>query len=390
MSEVRNLTILGATGSIGDSTLQVVRANPDRLKVSAIAGNKNCEKLARIAAEFSVKHVAINDPDAFERARKSGLFGSAKLYRGSEGLMEVSTLGESDTLVAAVVGTTALKPTLAAIEAGKDIALANKELLVMAGKFVMGAAERKGVKMLPLDSEHNAVFQCMVGERKKDVAKLLITASGGMFRDYTREQMLNIKPQDALKHPNWKMGAKVTIDSSTLANKGLEVIEARWLFGVSAEQIQVVVQKQSIVHSMVQFTDGSVKAHMSPPSMTFAISHSLLAPERGRFAVEPLDFSKPFSIDFAPPDTEKFPCLKYAFDALRKGGTATTAFNASNEVAVARFIEGRLPWIKIPEVVGGTLEAEQAADPQTLDDVLEADARARATAEKIAAQIAEG
>lgn len=382
--EIRKLSILGATGSIGDNTLAVVRANPDRLKVVGIAGRKNFEKLAKIAKEFGAKYVAIYDDNAFEKARCSGLFApDVKMFRGEEGLTAVATLGEIDTVVAAVVGTTALRPTLAAIEAGKHIALANKELLVMAGKFVMGAAKRRNVQMLPLDSEHNAIFQCLVGERKDDIAKLLITASGGMFREYTREQMKGIRPEQALKHPNWSMGPKVTIDSSTLANKGLEVIEAKWLFDVSPEQIQIVVQRQSIVHSMVQFRDGSIKAHFSPPSMTFAISHSLLYGKRGLPAVETIDFTKPLQLDFAPPDTERFPCLKHAFDALKAGGTATTCFNASNEVAVAEFIKGRLPWIEIATVVGRALEICEHVDPETLDDVLAADAQARGKAAEI-------
>lgn len=382
--EIRKLSILGATGSIGDNTLAVVRANPDRLKVVGIAGRKNFEKLAKIAKEFGAKYVAIYDDNAFEKARGSGLFApDVKMFRGEEGLTAVATLGEIDTVVAAVVGTTALRPTLAAIEAGKHIALANKELLVMAGKFVMGAAKRRNVQMLPLDSEHNAIFQCLVGERKDDIAKLLITASGGMFREYTREQMKGIRPEQALKHPNWSMGPKVTIDSSTLANKGLEVIEAKWLFDVSPEQIQIVVQRQSIVHSMVQFRDGSIKAHFSPPSMTFAISHSLLYGKRGLPAVETIDFTKPLQLDFAPPDTERFPCLKHAFDALKAGGTATTCFNASNEVAVAEFIKGRLPWIEIATVVGRALEVCEHVDPETLDDVLAADAQARGKAAEI-------
>lgn len=382
--EIRKLSILGATGSIGDNTLAVVRANPDRLKVVGIAGRKNFEKLAKIAKEFGAKYVAIYDDNAFEKARCSGLFApDVKMFRGEEGLTAVATLGEIDTVVAAVVGTTALRPTLAAIEAGKHIALANKELLVMAGKFVMGAAKRRNVQMLPLDSEHNAIFQCLVGERKDDIAKLLITASGGMFREYTREQMKGIRPEQALKHPNWSMGPKVTIDSSTLANKGLEVIEAKWLFDVSPEQIQIVVQRQSIVHSMVQFRDGSIKAHFSPPSMTFAISHSLLYGKRGLPAVETIDFTKPLQLDFAPPDTERFPCLKHAFDALKAGGTATTCFNASNEVAVAEFITGRLPWIEIATVVGRALEVCEHVDPETLDDVLAADAQARGKAAEI-------
>ena len=254
----------------------------------------------------------------------------------------------------------------------------------MAGKFVMGAAKRKGVKMLPLDSEHNAIFQCLQGECMRDVSKLLITASGGMFREYTLEQMKAIKPEDALKHPNWKMGPKVTIDSSTLANKGLEVIEAKWLFGVTPDQIQVVVQRQSLIHSMVQFSDGSVVAHLSPPSMTFAISHSLLCPERGAPVHEPLDFTKAFAIDFCPPDMEKFPCLKHAFNSLRMGGTASTVFNASNEIAVEEFIAGRLPWLQIPTVVGKTLDAVAVIEPETLDDVLAVDAEARVKAREIA------
>lgn len=385
--KTKNLAILGATGSIGDNTLEVVRGNRDRLNVAGIAGKKNFRKLAKIADEFDVKHVGIFDGAALAEARESGLFKGRKLYGGIEGLAEIATLSEADTTVAAVVGTTALKPTLAAIEAGKDIALANKELLVMAGKFVMGGAERKGVQILPLDSEHNAIFQCINGERKRDIAKLLITASGGMFRDYTREQMLAITPEQALKHPNWKMGPKVTIDSSTLANKGLEVIEAKWLFGVSPDQIQVVVQKDSLVHSMVQFVDGSVIAHMSPPSMTFAISHSLLYPERGNFVRPPLDFTKPFAVDFRPPDTDRFPCLKHAFAALRAGGTATAVFNASNEVAVENFIAGKLPWIKIPQVIEKTLEATAATDPAELGDVLAADAEARAKAREAAASL---
>ena len=387
--KTRKLSILGATGSIGDNTLQVVRGNRDRLSVVGIAGRKNYEKLAAIAREFGVKHVGIFDESAWEAARRSGIFGNGvNLYCGEEGLSRVATLDEADTAVAAVVGTKALMPTLAAIEAGKDIALANKELLVMAGKFVMEASERKKVDILPLDSEHNAIFQCMNADRKrKDVAKLLITASGGMFRDYTREQMLSITPQQALKHPNWSMGAKVTIDSSTLANKGLEVIEARWLFDMDADRIQVVVQKQSIIHSMVQFVDGSVLAHLSPPSMTFAISHSLLCPDRGNWVFEPLDFSKPLQLDFSPPDTERFPCLKYAYDALRAGGTATAIFNASNEVAVEAFLKERLPWIKISEVVGKTLESIPATDPDSIGEVLAADAQARAKAAEICARV---
>ncbi len=378
------LVILGATGSIGDSTLQVVRANSSRLEIVGIAANSNWEELLKISYEFNVSHIAIYDEKAFNDAKSSGQFAGKNLYKGEEGLCEISVLPEANMVVAAVVGTKALKPTLAAIEAGKDIALANKELLVMAGKFVTAAAKRKGVEILPLDSEHNAIFQCVCGSEVRDISKLILTASGGMFRDFTRAQMMKIRPKDALKHPNWNMGPKVTVDSSTLANKGLEVIEAKWLFGVNDEQIDVVVHRNSIVHSMVQFVDGSILAHLSPPSMTFAISHSLLYPRRGIPVMETLDFSKPLSLDFYPPNLELFPCLKHAFDALKIGGTATTVFNAANEVAVEKFMKGALHWLDIASVVGETLSKMNHIDPITLDDVLSVDADARRVATIIA------
>lgn len=385
----KKIVILGATGSIGDNTLEVVRGNPERLKVVGIAGKSNYKKLAEIACEFDVKNICIFDDDAFEKAlsQKEIFPSGANFFKGEEGLLEISTLPDFDTLVAAVVGTQALKPTIGAIRAGKDIALANKELLVMAGKFVMGEARKHNVKILPLDSEHNAIFQCMVGERMEDVEKLLITASGGMFRDFTLEQMKAITPEQALKHPNWNMGPKVTIDSSTLANKGLEIIEARWLFDVRPEQIQVVVQRQSLVHSMVQFKDGSVKAHISPPSMTFAISHSLLCPERGRTVVEPLDFSKPILMDFFPPDMEKFPCLAHAFFAMKSAGVATTIFNASNEVAVENFIKGKIAWLDIAKVVGSALETVPNKEPENLEDVISSDFEARIRSREIIEKI---
>lgn len=377
----RKIVLLGATGSIGDSTLQVIRANPDKLELVGIAANKNWKKLADIAREFKVKHVAISDEKAFGEAK--GAFGDAKTYCGKEGLMEISTLDNFDTLEAAVVGTEALEPTLAAIKCKKDIALANKELLVMGGKFVMGEAKKNNVKMLPLDSEHNAIFQCIQGERKEDIANLIITASGGMFRDYTYEQMKSIKPEDAMKHPNWNMGVKVTIDSSTLANKGLEVIEAKWLFDVAPEQIEVVVHRQSIVHSMVRFKDGSILAHLAPPFMTFPISHSLLVPERGNPVLPSIDFTKMLTLDFRPPDTDRFPCLKHAFNALKIGKTATAIFNASNEVAVAEFIKGKIAWLDIPKVVGEALEKVEAREVESIAELLEEDAKARAVSMEI-------
>ena len=381
----RKIVLLGATGSIGDSTLEVIRANPDKLELVGVAADRNWKKLADIAREFNVKHVSLSDAQAFAEAQ--GAFGNAKLYSGAEGLKEISCIDGFDTLVAAVVGTQALVPTLSAIECGKDIALANKELLVMAGKFVMEAARRKNVAMLPLDSEHNAIFQCLQGGKIEDVDKLIITASGGMFRDFTDEQMRAIKPADALKHPNWNMGPKVTIDSSTLANKGLEVIEAKWLFGVGPDDIEVVVHRQSIVHSMVKYRDGSILAHLSPPSMTFAIEHSLLAPGRGNPVMPSLDFSKLISLDFCPPDRKRFPCLDHAFSAMRKGGTATAIFNASNEVAVENFIAGKISWLDIPKVVGLALEKIESREVADIPELLEEDNIARIKTREIISTI---
>ncbi len=376
----KRIVLLGATGSIGDSTLQVLRKHPDKLELVAIAGRTKCAELDAIAREFKVKHVGVFDEAAARGAKKAGLFKGRKVHVGLEGLVELACLPEGEMVVAAVVGTLGLKPTLAAIEAGKDIALANKEILVLAGKFVMAAAKKHGVAVVPLDSEHNAIFQCLEAGRRVDVAKILLTASGGPFRDYTREQMAGVTPEAALKHPNWAMGPKVTIDSSTMANKGLEVIEARWLFGLRPEQIEVVVHPQSIVHSMVQFVDGSVIAQLCPPSMTFPVQHSLLYPARAEGVCATVDFQQGLRLDFRAPDLARFPCLGLAYAALRAGGAATGTFNAANEVAVAAFLERRLGYLEIPRVIEATLAAMPGREPKNLDEVLAADAEARRVA----------
>jgi 1-deoxy-D-xylulose-5-phosphate reductoisomerase len=377
----KRLVLLGATGSIGDSTLKVVRKHPDKLEIVAIAAHKNCAKLDEIAREFNVPHVGIFDEAAARAAKKAGLFKGRTLHVGPAGLVELARLPAGDMVVAAVVGTLGLKPTLAAIEAGKDIALANKEILVLAGQFVMAAAKKHGVTVVPLDSEHNAVFQCLDGERPQDVAKLLLTASGGPFRDYTRKQMDTVTPAAALKHPNWDMGPKVTVDSSTMANKGLEVIEAHWLFGLPAERIEVVVHPQSIVHSMVQFVDGSIIAQLSPPSMTFPIQHSLLYPGRAEGVAPTLDFSQKFALDFRPPNLDLFPCLRLAFAALRAAGAAPATFNAANEIAVAAFLENRVSYLDIPRIIERALDTLPSSRWRNLDDVLDADAAARRRAQ---------
>ncbi len=378
----KRISLLGATGSIGDSTLKVLRNNPDKLKLVGIAGCKRWKELAAIAREFDVRHIAIHDEAALREAlRNETLFPKgAKLSLGMPGLLEIATLPEADMTVVAIVGTTGLAPTLAAIEAGKQIALASKEVLVLAGKFVMAAAARKSIKIMPMDSEHNAVFQCLDREPAKNVARIILTASGGQFRDYTLAQMETIRPQDALKNPNWDMGPKVTVDSSTMANKGLELIEAHWLFNVPNERIDVVVHPQSIVHSMVQFTDGAVLAELSPPSMTFPIQHCMLYPERPCGVHAAVDFSKTLQLDFRAPDLARFPALALARRALVQGGIGGAIFNAANEIAVPAFLESRIAYLDIPRVIERTLDHVPNFEPEDLDAVISADGQARAVA----------
>ncbi|GHC10648.1 1-deoxy-D-xylulose-5-phosphate reductoisomerase [Cerasicoccus arenae] len=385
----KKIVLLGATGSIGESTRRVVAKHPDRLNIVGIAGRTRWRELAQIAHEFDVRHVSIFDETAFNEARASGAFPEGTtFYCGLEGLTEISCLPEAELVVAAIVGTLSLQPTLAAIECGKDIALASKEILVMAGKVVMAAAKKHGCQILPMDSEHNAIFQCLQGERDIDVHKLILTASGGPFRDFTAAQMKHVTKANALKHPNWDMGPKVTIDSSTMANKGLEVIEAHWLFDKGPDQIQVVVHPQSIVHSMVHYVDGSVIAQLSPPSMTFAIQHVLLYPERAEGVDPTLDFTQMLQLDFRPPNYELFPCLRLAMNAMGVEGVAPAVFNASNEIAVDAFLSDRIGYCDIARIVEQTLAAVPACDPQGLEEILAADAEARRRAADFVQQIA--
>jgi len=379
---LKRISLLGATGSIGDSTLQVLRKNPDRLKLVGIAGARRWRELAAIATEFNVAEVTVYEEKAFaEAVAHPELFPKGvQLYRGMEGLLHIATLPQADMAVIAIVGTTGLEPTLAAIEAGKQIALASKEVLVLAGKFVMKAAAAKGIRLMPMDSEHNAIFQCLDREPHKHVEKLILTASGGQFRDFTISQMETIRPEDALKNPNWDMGPKVTVDSSTMANKGLEVIEAHWLFNMPNERIDVVVHPQSIVHSMVQFVDGAVLAELSPPSMTFPIQHSLFYPERIGGVHTAVDFSQCLRLDFRAPDVERFPALALARRALVQGGIGGAIFNAANEVAVPAFLAGRIPYLSIPKVIERTLDRVSNFEPGRLEDVISADGEARCLA----------
>ncbi len=386
MAGRKRIVLLGATGSIGENALRVIAAHPDRLELVGIGARASTAKLAAIARRFGVPHVALTDPAAATAARGDNPFpAGTTLHAGPEALTTLATLPEADLVLVAVVGTTALQPTLAAIAAGKDIALASKEILVMAGKFVMAAARERGVRLLPVDSEHNALFQCLGAEPPRAIRRVIVTASGGAFRDRPEAELAHVTPEDALRHPNWSMGPKITVDSATLANKGLEMIEAQWLFGLRAEQVEAVLHPQSIVHGLVEYVDGSILAQLTPPSMTFAIQHTLLFPER-LAGVEPtLDFAKLLTLDFRPVDDSRYPCLRHAREAMRAGGTAPAIFNAANEVAVAAFLAHKLPFLSIARVVGETLARVSATEPAALDEVLVADQQARVIAHQLLA-----
>ena len=378
----KRVVLLGATGSIGESTLRVIAAHGDRLELVGIAAQRNVTRLAEIARQFGVRHVGVHDPAAFTAARANPAFpAGTQFHAGIEGLVELAALPAADIVLIAVVGTAGLQPALAAIAARKTIALASKEILVMAGKFIMSAARASGSKLLPVDSEHNAVFQCLEGHRGTDVRRLLLTASGGAFRDWPVEKLAQVTPADALKHPNWSMGPKITVDSATLANKGLELIEAQWLFGLQPDQCQAVIHHQSIVHCLVEFNDGSMLAQLSPPSMTFPIQHALFYPDRAPAGTDrglPLD--QLLSLDFRPVDETRYPCLALAREAMRTGGSAPATFNAANEIAVAAFLDGQIPFLAIPRVIEYALSALKTVEPTSLEEVIATDLSARATA----------
>ena len=383
----RRIVLLGATGSIGESTLKVIAAHRDRLELVGIAAQRNHVRLAEIAREFNVHHVALHDEPAFTTARSSSAFpAGTQFHCGLAGLSELAVLPEADIVLVAVVGTAGLQPTLAAIAARKNIALASKEILVLAGKFVMAAAKSHGVRLLPVDSEHNAVFQCLQGHDSSDVRRLVLTASGGAFRDWPLAKLEHATTADALKHPNWAMGPKITVDSATLANKGLALIEAKWLFDLRPEQCQAVLHTQSIVHCLVEFTDSSMLAQMCPPSMTFPIQHALFHPDRAPSpTATALPLDQIFSLDFRPVENARYPLLRLAQEAMRVGGTAPAVFNAANEVAVAAFLAEKAPFLAISRIVEQTLGKLNAFEPTTLDDVLSIDQAARRTAQQFLA-----
>ena len=378
----KRVVLLGATGSIGESALRVLAAHRDKLELVGLAARANWEKLAATATAFGVKHVGLFEDTAFAAAKaNSAAFPpGTKFVGGLSGLVELAQLPEADIVLVAVVGTTGLEPALAALAAGKDLALASKEILVLAGKFVMAEAKKHGAKLLPVDSEHNAVFQCLEGHLHAGVRRIVLTASGGAFRDWPAERLAHVTPADALKHPNWSMGPKITVDSATLANKGLELIEAQWLFGLRAEQCTAVLHPQSIVHCLVEFTDGAMLAQLSPPSMTFPIQHALLHPERAPGVDAALDFTKLIGLEFRPVDEARFPMLRLARQTMATGGVAPAIFNAANEVAVAAFLQERIPFLAIPRVVEHTLATIANFEPNGLAAVLAVDADARRAA----------
>ncbi|HKK19203.1 MAG TPA: 1-deoxy-D-xylulose-5-phosphate reductoisomerase [Opitutales bacterium] len=372
----KNVVLLGATGSIGSNTLRVLRQHRDKLNLVGVAARSNYGALARICSEFGLRHAALGDESVYEAAKSE--FGSGvNLSCGEAGLTELATLPEADIVLVAVVGACGLRPTLAAIESGKDIALANKELLVLGGVHVIEAAKRKKVRLLPTDSEHNAIFQCLEGHPEKHLEKVILTASGGQFRDRPPEELSEVTPKDAIQHPNWSMGPKITVDSATMANKGLELIEAHWLFGLEPERLEVVIHPQSIVHSLVQFIDGSILAQLSPPSMTFAIQHCLLYPERAPGVESTTDFKQAFFLDFRPPDFARFPCLKLAYEALKAGHAAPAVFNAANEVAVERFLNKAIGFLDIPKLIEHCLQEVVTDFSPSLDQLFSIDAETR-------------
>lgn len=387
MAKRSKVVLLGATGSIGSSTLKVIRKHSNRLELVGIAANRNVDQLAAIAKEFSVPEVCLFDPKAWKEAKERNAFsGKTNLTCGEEGLCHLASLPECDTVSVAVVGTQGLMPALAALAAGNTLAVASKEILVLAGKFIVEAARKRNADILPVDSEHNALFQCLQGIRSNHISKLILTGSGGSFRDLPIEQLNSVTLEEALKHPNWDMGPKVTIDSATMANKGLEMIEAKWLFGMRPDQVDVVIHSQSIVHSMVECVDGSVIAQMSPPDMTFAIQHTLLFPDRAEPVSSKLDFAQTLKLDFRPPETGRYPCLELAKACMKADGVAPGIFNAANEIAVDAFTRERIKFVEIAKIVEKTLETINNREPATIDEVLEYDSQARAVASQLVDQ----
>jgi len=384
---VKRLAILGSTGSIGRSALAVVDAHPDKLSVVALAAGDNDARLAEQVQRYRPAIVAMASGEGIDRLRAACGNSAPAMAQGNEGLIAVATHPAVDIVICASAGTAGLEAVLAAIDAGKTIALANKEVLVMAGALVMARAQQRGVSVLPVDSEHNAVHQCLHGRARTEVRRLILTASGGPFRDFSATALERVGPDEALRHPTWQMGRKITIDSATLMNKGLEVIEAHWLFGVTADQIDVVIHPQSIVHSLVELTDGSVIAQLGVTDMRLPIQYACSYPERWDGALPTLDLTRAGRLEFLAPDYDRFPCLGLAYRALRAGDTFPVVLNAANEVAVETFLDGKLGFTSIPRVIERTMNGHSPESVLTIDVIRRVDAWAREQARAMAAEL---
>jgi 1-deoxy-D-xylulose-5-phosphate reductoisomerase len=382
---MKSFSILGSTGSIGVSTLDVVRQHPERFRVVGLAAGNNVSLLAEQIREFRPRVVSVKDAATAEALRS--LLGGTQpeILHGIEGACAVATADEAELVISAIVGAAGLVPTVAAIKAKKHIGLANKETMVVAGRLVSDLARENGIEILPVDSEHSAIFQSLVGHRHQDVLRVILTASGGPFLNTPAEEILKVTPAQALKHPKWNMGAKITIDSATLMNKGLEVIEAHWLFNMPAEKIGVVVHPQSIIHSMVEYIDGCVMAQLGMPDMRAPIAYAMAWPERCQSGIDRLDLTKTGTLTFQEPDPVRFPCLRLAYEALTAARTYPAVLNAANEIAVAAFLDGKIGFTGIPDLVDRTMQAHEAWTPVELDEYLQADQWARRTAEQLIA-----
>ena len=389
---MKKLAILGSTGSIGTQTLDVVREHPDRFEVYAICAHRSVDKLVEQARDFRPEVVCIADESLYTELKQklqAALGADAemmKVWAGADAIAEMVTMPSIDIVVAAMVGYAGLRPTMEAIRAGKTIALANKETLVVAGELICALAEQYHAPILPVDSEHSAIFQSLVGEDRSEIEKILLTASGGPFRTWTLDQISRAKAADALRHPNWDMGAKITIDSASMMNKGFEVIEAKWLFGVDVEKIEVLVHPQSIVHSAVQFTDGAVKAQLGAPDMRLPIQYALTFPERLGASFPRLDLFKTANLTFEKPDLERFPNLRLAYEAMHRGGNMPCVLNAANEVVNLAFREGKMGFLEMSDVIGQTMDKTTFVSEPSYEDYVASDADAR----RIAAEMIRG
>lgn len=375
---MKNITILGSTGSIGTSTLKVIATNPDRYRVIALTAGNNIDLLQTQVEEFSPLAVAVSEKRQAEILRsrlKKDI--DIEIFWGEDGAVKIASMDEADIVVSAISGAAGLIPTYEAINTGKDIALANKETMVMAGSIIIALAEKKGISILPVDSEHSAVFQSLQGHNRADLKRIILTASGGPFREYSLSRLESITPAMALKHPNWEMGKKITIDSATLMNKGLEIIEAKWLFNLDLNQIDVLIHPESIIHSMVEYNDGSVIAQMGVPDMITPISYALSYPEHLKTNLPQLRLEKLGSLTFFDPDRVKFRCLDLAVNALKEGSSMPAVLNGANEIAVASFLENEISFIQIPEIIERTMDAHNAYSIDTIESVIAADSWAR-------------